>query len=297
VVVDRRALREHHRRVKTWQGIAAATMLAGCGARTGLDAPPLNFVEPGPLPQYCQGVSDTWIYVVTEQNELLRFDPPGASFASIGTVDCPVTRAPAATPFSMAVDHRGTAYVVFDDGEMFNVSTTSASCTPTSSPLDTRGFTPTFGSAFCTSAGGTSETLFLASTTSPGQLGALDTATLTVHEIGAFSTDIGEAELTGTGDGRLFAFGAQQDPTGSHFAEVDKQDAYVLSDTIIPTPPFPMAWAFAFWGGDFYFFTSTDGATSTVGRFHPADGSFDATYASLPTGAITGAGVSTCAPR
>ena len=65
----------------------------------------------------------------------------------------------------------------------------------------------------------------------------------------------------------------------------------------MPTPQGPDAWAFAFWGGDFYFFTSVGGAPSTVGRFHPADGSFDPVYATLPSGAITGAGVSTCAPR
>jgi hypothetical protein len=145
--------------------------------------------------------------------------------------------------------------------------------------------------------GGLGETLYLASTASPGRLGTLDTTTFAVHEVGAFTADIGEAELTGTGDGRLFAFGAQPDPVGGHFAEIDGTDGYVESDTLLPTPPLPRAWAFAFWGGDFYFFTSIDAATTTVGRFHPADGSFDATYASLPAGAVVGAGVSTCAPR
>lgn len=284
--------------MKTWPGILlASSLLTACGARTGLDAPPLDLVEVGPLPSYCGGVADTSIYVVTDQNELLRFDPPSAAFSSIGALQCPVTAGSGATPFSMAVDYQGTAYSVFSDGELFAVSTASASCVGTSPSIDTSAFTPTFGMGFSADPGGLGETLFVASTASPGQLGTLDTSSFVAQPVGTFSSDIGEAELTGTGDGRVFAFGVVPGMAGAHLSELDRVDALVLSDTIVPTPQDPMAWAFAFWGGDFYFFTSVDGATSTVGRYHPADGSFDPAYAALPSGAITGAGVSTCAPR
>jgi hypothetical protein len=272
-------------------------LLTACGARTGLDAPPLDFVEPGPAPAYCHGATDTSIYVVTEAHQLYRFDPRAKSFTPIGTLSCPVATMSAPIAFSMAVDHQGTAYVVFQDGELFVVSTASASCTAPTSPLNTMGFTPTFGMGFTADPGGLTETLYVASTTTPGQLGALDTNAFVVHELAAFSSDIGEAELTGTGDGRLFGFGVVQGLNGAHLAEIDKVDASITSDTIIPTPMNPVAWAFSFWGGDFYFFTSVDGSTSHVGRFHPLDGSFDAEYATLPNGAIVGAGVSTCAPR
>jgi hypothetical protein len=280
--------------VKTWPTLLVASLLTGCGARSELDAPPVNYVEPGPLPPYCTGADDTWIYVITEENELLRFEPPAASFTSVGMIDCP--GASGATPFSMAVDYQGTAYSIFDSGELFAVSTATASCAATSSPINTSAFTPTFGMGFSADTDGLGETLFLAGTTTPGELGTLDTSTFVARPVGMFSSDIGEAELTGTGDGRLFAFGVVPELDGAHLAELNKTDASVLTDTIVPTPQDPTGWAFAFWGGDFYFFTS-DGATSTVGRLHPADGSFDATYATLPGGVITGAGVSTCAPR
>ncbi len=282
--------------VKTWPLLLVAGLLSGCGARTGLDAPPIAFVEPGPLPSYCNGAEDTAVYVVTDQNELLRFEPTPGTFTPIGPVECPVTQS-GASPFSMAVDHLGTAYVVFDDGELFEVSTASAACTATSTPVDTTGFTSTYGMGFSSDSGGLAETLFLASVDSPDQLGTLDTGSFVVQEIGTFSTDIGESELTGTGDGRLFAFGVVQSAAGATLAELDKLDASVISTITVPTPEGISDWAFAFWGGDFYFFTSVDGTTSSVGRFHPADGSFDASYATLATGAITGAGVSTCAPR
>jgi hypothetical protein len=281
--------------VKTRAALLAALLLPACGARTELYAPPIDSVEPGPLPQYCQGADATSIYVVTVENELLRFDPPSAAFTSIGPVDCPAQ--PGATPFSMAVDHLGTAYVVFDDGELFTVSTASAACSPTGAPVDMGTFTPTFGMGFSADADGTTETLYLASTSVPGTLGTLDTSTFAVHPVGAFSSNVGEAELTGTGNGRLFAFGVALGLDGAHLAEIDTTDASVESDTIVPTPEGPSAWAFAFWGGDFYFFTAVGGASSTVGRLHPADGTFDATYAKLPSGAVVGAGVSTCAPR
>jgi hypothetical protein len=281
--------------VKTLPGLLAAALLTACGARSSLDAPPEDYVEPGAPPAYCKSATDTAIYVVTEQSDLLRFDPPSATFTPIGTVDCPVMTS-TTTPFSMAVDHLGTAYVVFDDGELFEVSTADASCAPTSSPIDASAFTPTFGMGFSADKDGLAETLFLAGTSSPGDLGTLDTSTFVVHDVGAFSSDIGEAELTGTGDGRLFAFGVVQGLAGAHLSEIDEADASILDDKVVPTPQDPDAWAFAFWGGDFYFFTAT-GGPSTVGRFHPADGSFDAAYATAPGETITGAGVSTCAPR
>ncbi len=57
-------------------------------------------------------------------------------------------------------------------------------------------------------------------------------------------------------------------------------------------------WAFGFWGGEFYLFTTntTDPSLSSiVTRFDPGDQS-QVTVASLPE-TIVGAGVSTCAPQ
>jgi hypothetical protein len=215
-----------------------------------------------------------------------------------------VTLGAGAGAFSMAVDHRGTAYVVYGDdsgdGQLFTASTATADCSATSAHVDVGAFTQTFGMGFASNPGGIGETLFLASNSQPGQVGelaTLDTTSFMVSVVGTFSQDIGGVELTGTGDGRLFAFGVGAEADGADLAELQPTTAVVLSDTVVPTPVSLDDWAFAFWGGDFYFFTSTDNATSTVSRFHPADGSFDAAYASLPTGAISGAGVSTCAPR
>jgi hypothetical protein len=54
------------------------------------------------------------------------------------------------------------------------------------------------------------------------------------------------------------------------------------------------AWAFAFWGGDFWLFTAP-GVASRVDRYRPSDGS-TVTMKSNVGFNIVGAGVSTCAP-
>ena len=55
------------------------------------------------------------------------------------------------------------------------------------------------------------------------------------------------------------------------------------------------AWAFAFWGGDFYMFTAPDVAGSIVQRFRPSTGAI--THVADYPERIVGAGVSTCAPE
>jgi hypothetical protein len=69
----------------------------------------------------------------------------------------------------------------------------------------------------------------------------------------------------------------------------------VISEHALPSVQIGDAWAFAFWGGDFWLFTSPTGPTSKVDRYRPSDGT---TTTMIPdTGIkIVGAGVSTCAP-
>jgi hypothetical protein len=197
----------------------------------------------------------------------------------------------------MAVDHLGTAYVVFTDGELFTVSTATAVCSSTTALAAIGGFTLPFGMGFTADPDGLGETLYLASTTSPGKLGTLDTSTFIIQAVGAFSPDIGEAELTGTGSGQLYGFGVVHGMQGANLASIDKGNATILSEVLVPTPENPASWAFGFWGGDFYLFTGSAVGGSTVGRYDPANASFDASYAVLRSGLIVGAGVSTCAPR
>jgi hypothetical protein len=235
--------------------------------------------------------------VVSSEYDLYSFYPPTATFTRIGHISCP---APASSqPFSMAVDRRGVAYVVFDSrspggagrGALYRVSTATAACIATPFPPNQHGFA-TFGMGFASNTNGPDETLFVASDNAPPSLGTIDTKSFVLSVVAPFNPPIVRAELTGTGDGRLFAF-YQRSP-GSAIAQVDKATARVIAESPLPNIEQINHWAFAFWGGDFYTFTGPDGSTE-VNRFRPADNSV--TRVTTLGASIVGAGVSTCAPE
>jgi hypothetical protein len=111
-------------------------------------------------------------------------------------------------------------------------------------------------------------------------------------------TDYPVGELTGTGDGRLYAF-ATVAMNESILVQFDKSDGTEIESYPLPGLDITNAFAFAFWGGDVYFFTETSpgSGNSKVTRLDldENDGG-GLTTANANTGLhITGAGVSTCA--
>ncbi len=240
---------------KASPALFAAAVSTGCGARSSLYAPPEP--ERTGRPSYCSGMEAPPIYVVTEDFALLRFDPPSKTFDPIGMLDCPLGGS--GVPWSMAVGHDGTAYILTDVDEWFRVNTANASCTdegPVPYTVDNAAMT---GMSFVADADGVSETLFAI-----GDLGGLDTLdpmTLQSQTVGTLSTDIGGAALTGTPDGRFFAFGVGPGESGTvQFVGINPVDAAVVSDQMVmpaATPTYLLGNAVAFWGGDFYFITMT----------------------------------------
>lgn len=244
----------------------------------------------------CPDADATLIYVVSETNELLAFNPPAATFRAVGLLDCPATGV-GARPFSMAVDRTGVAFVLFDDGELFRVSTKTAACVATNFTSTQGGFPVTFGMGFSSNNGGSAETLFVAGDVTAGgsDLASIDVTSFTLTDIGTFVPNINRAELTGTGDGRLFAFYQSNSGVGTAIGEIDKTTAAIVAEDQLSTVPLGTGWAFGYWGGDFYTFTAPDGASSVVTRFDPTTKQLTqvANYPSI----IVGAGVSTCAPQ
>lgn len=298
---DKRVRVQSGRRVRLALGVMAAVGATACGARTGLldaEGDSTSFAgstdaEPDVDKTGCTEI--TYIYVMTEQQRLYRFDPPAARFTEIGEIRCPGATS---TPNSMAVERSGTAYVVFLDGQLFKVSTRDASCSQTPYVPNQLGWTK-FGMGFATRFGGPDETLYVADTSlsSSRGLAIIDTTSFVLKFVGPFSIPLGAIELTGTGDGRLFGFSPAS--TGSRDArivELSQADATVLSDTRVRTTTAIWAFAFAHWGEDFYIFTAPGGSTqTTVTRFRPRDDSV-VDVATLDT-TVVGAGVSTCAPQ
>ncbi len=263
----------------------------------------------------CPDAAATLIYVISKTNVLYSFNPAASSspFTIIGSISCPGS---VGQPFSMAVDREGIAYVIFssygapqEGTGLFRVSTKTADCKPTKYDAAKNG-EYVFGMGFVAGAGdggsgeaGEEEQLFLSldvnGINSNGELSTLDTTTFDVSRIAFFNpTPLLAAELTGTGDGRLFAFSpAESDGGTSTIDQVDPATAEVIGSDTLPGIVAGEGWAFGFWGGDFYTFTtaSTTSATTLVNRFDPVSKTI--TLVATLADTIVGAGVSTCAPQ
>ncbi len=286
------------------------------GRDVGVDVAIDSYVKPPPGLD-CAEAGVTYIYVIGDDNGLYAFHPDSGDFELKGVIHCPVPEG--STPFSMAVDHLGVAYVVFYDGStiasrgngsLFRVSTANASCEPTP-------FVPgqekivTFGMGFAANpvAGGVAgETLYIAGD-EQDSLATIDVNTFKVTTIGPLGSIDGihvfMSELTGTGTGGLYGFfspevgGMLQNEGPTYIVQLDTKTGGVLSGVELPDDAEGEGWAFGFWGGDFYTFTAPESTdyTTVVTRYRPSDGSIVEVAMAPPNVQIVGAGVSTCAPQ
>ncbi|MCA9633292.1 MAG: hypothetical protein KC766_36825 [Myxococcales bacterium] len=234
-----------------------------------------------------------WIYLVDSNNVLLQFRPDSLTLTPIGNLNCPSSAGD--TPFSMAVDRDATAWVLYQSGNIFHVDTSSAACSATSFQPGQAGL-DNFGMGFVSNDDDDGESLFVAGGTSVtvgnATLASIDTQTLQLSTIGQIN---GWPELTGTGNGQLWAFSPNTTPPT--IQRLDKTNGSVAeSFNVNQLTGSPSAWAFAFWGGGFYVFLQRALENSTnIWFFDP--GTQSLTQAVNNTGyRIVGAGVSTCAP-
>jgi len=256
-----------------------------------------------PDDEMCPCVADNDdIYVLSDTGTIWSFDPPTAQFTFVTDIVC----GGMSDTFSMGVSRKGRAWVQYFNGDVYTVDLKD----PGSPCLDP-GFKndnplfPTFGMAFVgNSPTDPCDKLYAHSGIAPdvvgedvGALGVIDPKTLVLSEVAPI--DYGWGELTGTGDGRLFAF---EGTSPTILTQYDKDTGAVLDAWPLPGLASPNAFAFAYWGGYFYFFTESDPPTgfSIVSKydFYDLDGGgmVLSTVAPQAPIRIVGAGVSTCAP-
>jgi hypothetical protein len=275
--------------------VCASLALAACGPNRGDDDDDGPTGDGGPgdgtNADGCSAESKL-IYTIDENNTLATFDPVSKTFNNLGELNCPASLG--ASPFSMGIDRNAGAYVLFNSGELFKVDTTSLACTQTAwqGSLSLQ----VFGMGFSTDvAGGTTDTLFIA-----GGFGPTDpTSSLNRLDVNTFSpTPVGTVndwpELTGTGDAELWGFFPST--TNPRIDQLNKTNgAAMQSFPLQSLNGMPQAWAFAFFGGNFYVFLMRDNeSATTVHEVNDVGAITDSITTNGRT--IVGAGVSTCAP-
>ena len=234
------------------------------------------------------------VYTIDQLDQRLsRFDPRTKTFEDLGQLSCP--KQGSATPFSMSVARDGTAWVLYNSGELFTVPIGTLACTKTawSPPSNLR----VFGMGFSTDVpAGTAETLFIGGGRDQQQssytLARFDTAALTATPIGSQPQ---LPEMTGTGNAELWGF--FPDATTPRVVQFDKTTGALVTTYNQPTlAGTNTGYAFAHWGGDFWVFLIKNGEPSTT--VYQVDGMTGTIVSTTPTTGrtIVGAGVSTCAP-
>ncbi len=235
------------------------------------------------------------VYVVDTDQTLSRFEPDKLEFTDLGRLNCP---AGGASPFSMSVDRTGRPWVLYSSGEIFYVDPNTLACNRASFRAGQQGF-DVFGMGFVLDEPGTTiDRLYIAGGgegdissggAALGQVSMLDLSVTAIEDLE------GWPELTGTALGELWGFFPGTSPP--RVARISREDGSV--DSIFPITSIdgdPNAWAFAFWGGDFWlFYKSQEDPSTRVFKLESDDGSVTEVISN--TGRyIVGAGVSTCAP-
>jgi hypothetical protein len=248
-----------------------------------------EYQVPKDTPEECRAV-----YLVSAENSLFAYKPQDNTFELRGRLQCPSPTF--ATPFSMAVARDGYAYVVYQDGNLYRVSTTDASCEATPFRAGQLGFN-LFGMGFAANKHDKGETLYVAEISfrraSKG-LASIDTKTFEVSYIEPFSFNPGVAiELTPTGKKGLHGYFINQPGTGGTLVKIDTDNGQILESTPLPPGSDSSSLAVSWFNGYFFIFTSVFGGTA-VNRYDPKKKETKVVDTLNET--IVGAGVSTCAP-
>ncbi len=276
----------------------------GTGTSTGAD----SSTGEEPLACACPNIEvplDDGIFLLSDSAELWKYFPETNQFEMLGQINC----AGLFSTFSMAVDRLGFAWVQYSGGELRKVDVTNvADCSDPGYLANQQGV-GNFGMAFvsnsqsdaCDRIYGNSYSGFGGYSEGPdaGDFLSITPDTLQLSKPG--KTNFDGAEVTGTGDGRAFVFGGA---FPSKLVEMDKAKGIILET--LPLGGLEInngAFAFAFFGGDFYFFTDSDGDLFASEVTHMDyddsnnDGKQELTVLTQDAPLlVVGAGVSTCAP-
>ena len=231
------------------------------------------------------------VFPIDGKGTLFRFDPLTGELMELSVLTPPG----ASGPWSMTIDDRGGGWVLLSDGTMSRVDLQTGLRAPTSFVAPPGFHVFGMGAFFDVEAG--QETLMVSSNTvgQPAQsrLGMFSPEAGTVSDVGPMS--LVNAELAGTGDGELWAFGEP-----SILDQIDPHSGATLEHHDLELRRTRESFAMKYIAGAFYVFIGgqvwrVERSTLVPGLSAPVVPPVLLT--SSPTRMIVGAAGSTCAPN
>jgi hypothetical protein len=238
----------------------------------------------------CASAATQVIYTVDQDGTFCSFNPTTLTFTVLGMLSCPSTTS---LPFSMAVDQNAVAWVLFDDGNIFEVNTSTVACSATTFAPSQHGLTE-FGLGFMSNPTSGADTLYVAGGSAESAaattLATIAFPSLVLSTVGTVA--LGWPELTGTGDGQLWAFvpSALSVTGNSVLAELDPSSGAEMTELSFSQLTTDGNFALKFYGGAFWLFLG-----NSVYEIQRSNGTLT-TPVPNSGHAVVGAGVSTCVP-
>lgn len=246
----------------------------------------------------CEVAASEFVYLVDSDSNFLSFEPrkdgDPTAIKVIGKLNC----ASGSRPYSMAIDRKARAWVLYTDGNIYLVNPQDASCMPSGYTANQGGFTK-FGMGFVSDSNGArTETLYGGNNLSGGALGffRIDPTTKVLTKFADFPSGVTSSpEFTGTGGAALYGYFPSATAGQHRIVLINRTTgAFDMTWNLPVLPASPNAWAFAHWGGRYYQFV-TNGGKNQVRRYDPATQMNTLVQDNTPY-RVVGAGVSTCAP-
>jgi len=245
-------------------------LLAACGSPPLIDAGSLpvpvdagvdagrdagrELLDGGPHCGCTPGLHGERIYLVGAEGGLHTFDPVTLETELVVGPAC----ASVDSPFSLAIAPSGLAWILYSSTRrMLTIDVNALAACEDSGYLPTLAELPLFGMSFVDRGGCSSLYAFSYSGDGPfregpdlGVLARIDGDPPRAAVLSSIDYDGGE--LAGTGDGRLFAFTGDRP---AKLVELDPDDGAALETFPLERFHTTLSSAFAFFGGDIYFFT------------------------------------------
>lgn len=239
--------------------VETSSVSTGAGGSAGAGGTPDVSVGVGGSALDCEcvpGDHNDRIYTLSDDGQIWSFDPNTNDFTYVRNLLC----TGAETPYSMAIDRTGQAWVVsVDTGLVFVLALDETQGCEVSAYTPHQASFDLFGMAFARPDPMRCEQLYVHSYSGDGpfsegpdagELGVIDPESGVLSLLGSVDYDGGE--LAGTGNGRLFAL-AGVNPV--KLIEYDPSNATVLATLPFTGLEKTNASAFAFYAGDFFVFT------------------------------------------